>query len=496
MTKAISNKKFLSAALLFMSVFIFFPLMSSAEELITVKCQPEDQTAVDQTCIFDKQASGHYVNLKWDIPGNFTKPLCQVQCFNPIPLEGGCPVGSYGYRHKNASGTDVLFVPADAAAQAQATKLAPQDNGNVEYPNPGVYYQASCHSTEGSDTTDHWSQKMSIVMGVPCETTFDSIINRIYFTDSGAAQNLPAIITEKNFNGWAAYETRDRASEGQGSGDQQDLIDKIVSQQGKCFGNTSILGKDYTEIAQNVSAFVQNNLTPDGDAKRDVVPFSFDEYSATGAYKGMGHAIVLLSVKKDGKAITFEFVDPNGPSIGTLVCGTSILRSNKGVPLCVPSPKRNYGPYVIPNFYQYGVDLINSYKSQLSAIQASPYCQNNAGNPSYADYCQRKPADWLRNNYPNISNPRIGLFGASCRGWSDFVFRTTYLGDFVGTDYHPSDITYVSSSCDQNHHSLQSKPTASLAAPSIAVKGSAPRSWLARLAPANIFRKIMSLFRI
>ena len=81
-------------------------------------------------------------------------------------------------------------------------------------------------------------------------------------------------------------------------------------------------------------------------------------------------------------------------------------------------------------------------------------CQSN----SNLHLCLDTPAKRLLDNIPNIKNGEgDDDHGGYCRAYSDFIERVAYLGDFVGTDYHPNDGKYVGVDCDANHYPLPAK---------------------------------------
>lgn len=528
MAKKIINKKFLSAILFCVFLFIFMPVLSSAQEAIDTTCKPENQFNQDQICIFDRNEGGEYLDLKWNISGDFgSNPFCILNCIKSQNDTTPCDQGGTVTYTKNVNGADV---PAGGNPGDHA--LTPADNVSIYLRDAsprsydGNVYQAVCMHRDNNGKADGnavYSQKMTVEVPAKCEVPF-SLIQMDLYPQSGAMQ--PAHITENNLKGWVGEDDDDFAgavwddanltcspSTKAGSGDVRDVQCNIIDKSCKVdcaspYGSyqcqqsnslpadqtkvttynywptTSFLGKSIDYAIK----WVYNRHYPMGLSFH--LP-GFNIILSNGTFLQEGfttHKVVVIGISgSPTQGYDFDIIDPNTPNTTTTL--GHCLRADWSISygktinyysglMCdnIPSAYSSLkGPALIQidnNFS--GFDFEDNYATALEGLCSS------ANGADYPDLCGRKNDidSWLKSNLTDFQNPNIQ--GGVCGAWSDFMIKVAFYGDFSDVDYHPDDHKYVGIDCDANHHSLTpTGNTTSLAKPATIARNSSWESWLA-----------------
>ena len=420
---------------LFLLLFLFFPLFSFAQFIATnAPCEPEIIPPYGKVggvyCPYCR-AKGEFLHLKWDLKANFQDPVCGIECWGPS-----------GDQCYNWSSAEQWF---DENGRSK-TKLKPKDDLFVKNPPgsprsavPGTNLQVYCW--EKNDPNDLSKKKTSAgirvysdnacgepVVGEPCEMPFDKIV-------SDLKDNKVTPITEVDFKSWATKYSIDdlNSSGGMGSGGYYDLRNYIIQIQGNCGAN---LPQDPGEIVK----LFDNSL-----ARNKPLQLNVDWVKGAGLISG--HSIIGLKFMKDasGGVSSIDFLDPNGPKVRTLKNCNAHLSS--GTPPNLPFLWCDYD--IFPASWgqvRIAVKDFDLYETKKFESERQSYCLGKN-----TEFCKRNISDYLETNFPYINNP--GAEG-SCLGWSDFVLRVAYLGDFVGYDYHPNDGKIVGRDCDENHYPI------------------------------------------
>jgi hypothetical protein len=283
-----------------------------------------------------------------------------------------------------------------------------------------------------------YSQKMVITDSTACEVPFVSIANNL------KNNVIPTIITETSFKDWGNDQSLDnvKATAGFGAGDKEDLENEMDSTQ-QC---TGALGKP-NPVDIGITGLREMQIST--YAKQPVTMSIFSE--TTDFLPISAHAVIVLKVTEGAnKNFKIRVLDsgtqaqPDYPKAYDIDCNPGTIRVNEV-----------YAPTIVCVHPEMGrVWFINDEISVVRGLKQAflGYCRNN----SFSKFCtERKDmTGWLEANYPKIQN-FVGPNGGVCSGWSVFILRVAYLGDFVGTDYHSNDGKIVGRDCDANHYPSQ-----------------------------------------
>jgi len=418
-----STKHLLLALLISISVF---PL-SSHSAPIDPPCLPDNPYS-DQTCTFCPADGAEFVHLKWDVQGAGDNPTCTLRC-----IQGDCEYKKLISRKDNQN--HPISIGGDL--------LKPKDDIDL-YPTPGLLggsdlkagdvYQVSCtYDTGRKDERGRaiigtqYSPKMTITgCGNNCEIPLSVIAKNLYGGDY-------AKITETDFESWPKdSENKDQCGAdsnggytfcglGSGSGNETDI--KNIMELGQC---------------GYVSSVSENSLSSSNskDYIEEVMKFTNDHYPAPMAIvvNGSGHAVIVTSIiKKDLNTYSLTFIDSNDSSVSRLEC----FLSGNGFSCRPPSTSRNPNILIADKKYVYpNLTTIEAMKRKFIDI-----CTKN-GSLKMCIERKGQMSSWLEGNYIDIKNFTGSLPGTGvgiCAGWTEFLLRVAYLGDFVGKDYHPGD---------------------------------------------------------
>ena len=308
-----------------------------------------------------------------------------------------------------------------------------------------------CKLNFGSGTTQTSCRADCKPVSKCSETSFFSIANKL---DS----NQYTLITEKNFKGWASQDPYDP------SGDIQEIREKMGSEQ-RCY----VVNNDrhsYEEKGSKALDILLTKSLPTPFTFFVLNPIDIDIVSNLVKYRAVGgHATVLTSISRTAFGYSLTIIDSNSdidgnPKKMTVDCEyqkTKIFYpSQTGIPgqfieetgdvICQYKYSQRDAdgnllegwlaayPMITPSNVTNGQDIAGT-SALISARQA--YCQSPDGRKN-PNFCQRNVAKWLEDNYPLIPNQGVrGSEAGMCAGWSTFLLKVAYLGDFTGTDcYH------------------------------------------------------------
>ncbi|MFA6416354.1 MAG: hypothetical protein WCW56_02605 [Candidatus Paceibacterota bacterium] len=373
--------------------FLILPLFTFAgDSSIGEKCTPENQTVKDQSCPFCVSGPGkNGVNLRWNILGipSSATISCSLEC-----EDGSESCGSFV--GKDREGYAVNTNPSSKFGKQGEVKILSPDQGDV--------YQVICNGIK--------SQRMTITgCAGSCERPFNQIVADI---NAGKVTK----ITEASFYGWANDDKQDNftASGGRGSGDKQDVKNAMAGLQGVC----QLQGNSFNNSLEVINYMISNPNFP--------IPLSL---TLLIGGEQSGHRVIALSAAKVGNVYEVEVIDPtkNGSRKYKLTnCGPEN-----------PGEKSFYCDSPIDGKKAVFISSATNYDSFINGIKS--YCRNSSN--SNSKICQGRSGNlstWLSNNFPQLGNfIDIGNPRGNCAGWTDFILRVAYFGDFVGTDYHPSD---------------------------------------------------------
>jgi hypothetical protein len=132
-----------------------------------------------------------------------------------------------------------------------------------------------------------------------------------------------------------------------------------------------------------------------------------------------GHETIVLEITSldTNGGYRMEILDPNGPRLDTFICKKTICGGHSFYGCSSP----NYpGNFFVPIDSKDVSTLVASLNSFCRSNSQSKFCKDRYSNTSL----------WLKNNYPLIDNPAGSTERGSCFGWSDFILKVTYLGEF------------------------------------------------------------------
>lgn len=413
-----------------------------------VKCMTEDGTQVDNIqndgtkdlkCQFDNQSGSNVLPLKWVIPGNIpsntTERQCGVFCYRDDGKDCNTPDSG-----RIISGSNETLILSDDPT-ASGRDVFPEDAALVKKPEIGNIYQAGCFWYEGSWEernlhTEIVSGRKTEVVGVPCEVPASSIFASLNRGDH-------TIITETDFKGWGSTDMQDNTvvAGSSGSGDEEDIKNQMNANQ-QCTGVLSAVPT--SDMGSNALRAMKVYTDARQPTKMGLVLVD-DKFNLIGY-----HAVIVLKIT-DNSNNNFDvrILDSENPDVYDMNCKPKTGADGNGGTMTALVCQT-------PDGYA-GVFSVNEDKVSNLRQSFFNYCRTN----SVSKFCQGRQnmTFWLENNYPNISNfigTEVGALGV-CSGWSDFVLQVAYLGEFVGTDFHPKDGKIVSvdgsTGCYENHYS-------------------------------------------
>ncbi|MFA6422086.1 MAG: hypothetical protein WCV92_01675 [Candidatus Buchananbacteria bacterium] len=235
-------------------------------------------------------------------------------------------------------------------------------------------------------------------------------------------------ITENDFKSWAAEDPYDV------SGDIAEIREEMGAYQRT---DTVVVGQRL--VAGGSSAMRQLLTKP----KPTIFTYYIINPNGTGGWQAVSaHAVVLISIVDNGggkyslrviDSMPSYPSDPNKPELSTLECRTIPAEGQvDGLTVDALCDVDDYTK-ALPAIYTYGsAGETNDPVSQLKSARDA-YCQSTEGKTNTA-FCSRNIGQWLEANYPAIVNSFVqrDAEGGMCIGWSDFILRVAYLGDFTG----------------------------------------------------------------
>jgi len=161
--------------------------------------------------------------------------------------------------------------------------------------------------------------------------------------------------------------------------------------------------------------------------------------SKVNSFRVFAHAVIALKITNvsDRTGIKYEirYLDPNGPKVETMDCvvdkkwypvpvDNTTLRfsivEKKALFCRYPGAQTDVFPFLTSNTLDFNNNLRTEFYRLCSVMSQSSFCLS-----------RQNLSRWLEENYPLIDNPYI--LGGNCLGWSKFMLRVAYLGNFVGT---------------------------------------------------------------
>jgi len=391
------------------------------------------------------------INLTWEIEG-IINPFCSVTC-----KRGYKDCQGFQSKEGNLFSTTTSFSTADYNLPAKA----PESGIGTLASYPGDTYQVTCCERQENASgipscktggISKLSHKTTVVEGEMCEIPFGNILNNL--------NNLRyAMITEKGFKDWSGYDDLDYVGFNMdinkphrdpvvgGSGDLSDIYKAMV--QGQCLAMSQI--QDFTSSA--LGAIKSAKVITDA---RQPSPLNIAyEQILNGVTSIKYHQLIALNIMEviEGKRYTIKVLNSesvgsdSGPSVYAMDCqviGNHYFVNGYYTGVFCDASGSPYGGEIAIGATSFSsVELLRSkFNSICPYNDSKKICQERKANMSA----------WLENNYPsnvnNFSEISIGI----CQGWTDFILKVTYLGDFVGTDFHPNDGLVVGRGCDTNHY--------------------------------------------
>ncbi|MBI2482425.1 MAG: hypothetical protein HYV76_02615 [Candidatus Vogelbacteria bacterium] len=286
----------------------------------------------------------------------------------------------------------------------------------------GQLSESQCRASCGRPAT---SNQEETPPSTTCnETTFESIL-------SGLDNKVITSISEKSFREWASTDNKDHCGydyESQSctskpnlvSGDKTDVMAGMARLQCEYIINNSSQENDglvaFEGVLKKIKSYTDKRL-PIG-----VQLYIFD----IG-----GHEVIALDVKDlkgNGSKYMVTILDSNGPKIKNLIC----------------ERKREYNNNLACD-YDGSKSILMKVETKLMddlVKTRTRYCRSN----STAKFCtdRQNLTSWLRGNYPEIDNTGVtGSEEGMCLGWSQFVLKTAYLGDFTGECHAPGTVAEI-----------------------------------------------------
>jgi len=422
------------------------------------------------------------LHLKWQAKTNpgFKNPYCELQPTGRIQI-GQNAAGLIVGKDPNTSSASVN-TPENSATPFWNQNIPLQYNDDVfiSWPKYTTYQLACCEGDTkqasgnflaiGCATSNTFvpiSAKFNITEAKPrepCEVPLASIIESL-------KNNQHTFITEEGMDSWfTTKDMEDYISYGSevsnwplitpkngklGSGTDGDLLFLMSQFQASTTINNIDGLKIFSEAGLGAIKDIQKFNSGHQPTLLSMIFVPSDELEKImGNDNPQGHAVIALKTEEiiANQKYKLTILDPgmgeDGPTqlgVRDIYCrGQSVSAYNKtyfGV-VCEYAP----GFLGMPMFLDLTTPLAVNFTSYCRQHSESKFCKERQSNLSL----------WLENNYPHVPNMegylsnQIGV----CRGWSELVLRLAYLGDFVGTDYHPDDGKYVGTDCDANHYPI------------------------------------------
>jgi len=454
------------------AILFALPLVSFAGFIQTGPSCTGD-IASNQTCVYGSaNDSNKAVHLKWKMPtATYAQPLCLLIC----KQSGGQSCTSI-LKKDSSNLADYTFNPNSNLWDQ--FNLKPTDDifvndTSVSDLGPGNIYQLSCCERVDNPTsltnacqanTNKTSGTITITSpGPACEVGFGSI-------KQAFSTGQPVHITEKSLSDYSLTDNTDYAGtndNGPGSGDNRNIVSLIKESQ--CSYETCLFNSAGGRNTCPKPVYFNSNITtlPMPQNYREKISRVIDrinqgypmliDFRATDWPVEIlnnnliveNHSSILVSVKQStGDYYTFEIIDPNVPNKITYLknCHYSTMRIKTSgfdkydYGLGCDSPTYQADGKVLVSDFDFMDDLVLNYYN---------FCSLPQNILAFSNLCKRTPTQWLKNNLVDLKNP-----GPSCLSWTKFYLNMAYLGDFVGTDYHPGDGKYVGTDCDANHYPL------------------------------------------
>ena len=486
-------------SLLFLLAFIL-PHFSLAQVAPTgLPCNPDIVPAyiypnqiAPATCTTSPQVAGDILHLKWDLQGTYQYPDCHITCNNDLPgltmypcrsfnpnvsgsFVNDIRLANYTYNISNRDSNNFL------SATGTQQDLKAKDDVYVRNAQAGDDYLVTCREKDKVDAEA--KVKTSVLArvvegkgiggGEPCEVGFTQIMNKL-----DAFQ--PFTITEIDFRDWSKTQDIDLDAKG-GSGDNSDLK--------KAFLGESCTTFDLQYIFDFVIKFegTATKYFEKYEKTNDAAMFSNTVFKKTpqGLFFVGWHELIFIGFDRsktsnisEDTGYYLKYLDPNDPSlISTTFCKKREVHEPYGV------TKKLF-------VCDYKYNDTDSYLAPFVIHDDEEFTANVEENR-----IRTNTAVWLSNptNVPLIYNFSIdGVTQGVCNGWSKTVLGVAYLGDFVGTDYHPNDGKTVGKDCDANHYPLPTKTSLTTPARPWALlrSGGGGGGWLANVWSAwyNVFK--------
>ncbi|MCX6718238.1 MAG: hypothetical protein NTY81_01360 [Candidatus Staskawiczbacteria bacterium] len=470
--KTIFSSKFISLFLFSGFALFSFPILTFSAVADHVQIGSECQGSINQnqTCNIIKDRGQTLVHLKWDLSGYYSSgkvQTCQLEKNYPSQYDTKRHFYSIGiYKDSkdvinNNLPVSVLIplkVKDDVWVPAPTGQTNSEDIYQIDCWDKYWYLDKSISTKSTNPANEQFGPEKDVKLVESCEVPFASIAKDLN-------HNILTDITENSFRDWASDDTEDsnsifdpvtRKTNPFGSGDKTDIIRGIIYNQ--CTTACPIPPSDITwkTAISDLEKIIPSTKYPN---KKDAEQLSLVFHDANIPYNHTGnHSVIATFVTDPGDGTaTITYLDPNGPTNNLFIyCGrkTDNIPADHTDKWCF-SPKGNkfVNPFVDTVDAQQQANLSSARNNFINSNQ------NFCSDPKHSDYCKRDINQWIRTNYPDINNFSVTNLdlGGCCKGWTDFVMRVAYLGDFVGYDYHPNDGKYVNQDCDANHYPLPTK---------------------------------------
>jgi hypothetical protein len=433
-------KKF--SLLIFAFVFLLLPsllaLAAAPWQPSGPPCLPEDDfnPTHTQSCEYRDTgtSSPREIRLKWNIvPSGSGAQFCALGCT----------------KSNGTSCTGAMFKDNNGfSTSTPGSKLFPKDDIKINDQSLSVgntYQTFCCALKDPSQRTGGFldrlvdfcqtdtlklSQKMLIIRARACfENSFTAIV-------SSLNSFQPTTITEVNFKKWADTQPLDDASNG-GSGESSDLKDAMIGSQ--CTGIANFSNRfDGLSNANTVLTYLKNNT-----ASKNAVPLVILVDPTDKTKPRYSHLLIFLGITShnaDYSELAVKLLDSQLPSSSqapgykNLSCAKSVreygLTSDREGLHWVKTPGI-FHPYMVCSYDDGEAFLLDP--TTLTDFNLAKLNANAV---------RKKTAEYLSSsdNFPPIKN-FLGIGGpfdaGICAGWTDFVLKVAYLGNFVGKDCHP-----------------------------------------------------------
>lgn len=404
------------------------------------------------------------IDLDWEIEG-IQNPFCAVTCTRE---DGGSCAGAFGKK-------DGLFNPTPVFPDGW--NFTASDKVGTLASKIGDIYQVYCCEKQDKPTILNmcktagvnggvykFSNKVKVANSQSCEVPF-SQIKEAFNT------GRPVHITElPKLDKWVAT-TQDQdytVKNPTGSGDTRNIQELLISNQcdyiAKCLPTNSCPVKpvyfnahiSYLEESLAWKTKVEELEFQVGSGWPAQLTFRALDWPVKISGQDVNkiaHSVIAVGVSgSSDMGYDFDIIDPNYPNEITKLsnCRYALMEITYDGNLysytglgCDSSKYSKDGQILIGNW-----DLLTQKKEDYKK-----FCGNTQNFTSFSNLCvSRNINRWLRENLTNLVNPTPN--GGNCFAWTTFYLNMAYLGDFVGTDYHPDDGKIVGRDCDANHYPI------------------------------------------